>query len=135
LVKAVLEGTAYEAEFIRQTAQGVLGIVISSFTASGGGARLPRWMQIKADVSGCKIEVPDTNEATLLGAALVAGIGIGLYADPTEAISAMQTKPERVYKPDESQNQAYRNLYQNGFLPLQDPLRYVSRNLSPINID
>jgi xylulokinase len=130
LIKAVLEGTAYEAEFIRQTAQKILGKDIGSVTASGGGTRNPRWMQIKADISGCTIEVPAIREATLLGAALVAGIGIGLYADPQEAISTVQKDPEHVYKPDDSQNKIYRRIYQEAFLPLQAPLRRTSQNLS-----
>ncbi len=130
LIKAVLEGTAYEAEFIRQTAQKILGKDIGSVTASGGGTRNPRWMQIKADISGCTIEVPAIREATLLGAALVAGTGIGLYTDPQEAISTVEKDLEHVYKPDDSQNKIYRRIYQEGFLPLQAPLRRTSQNLS-----
>ena len=130
LVKAVLEGTAYEAEFIRQSAQKILGIGIGSITASGGGTRSPFWMQIKADISGCTIEVPAIHEATLLGAAMVVGIGIGLYADHQEAISSVQKKPDQIYKPDHSQNKIYQRIYQEGFLPLQAPLRQASHFLS-----
>ncbi len=130
LVKAVLEGTAYEAEYIRQTAQKTLGTEIGSITASGGGTRSPYWMQIKADISGCTIEVPALHEATLLGAALVVGIGIGLYADPQEAISTVQKNPDHVYVPDDSQNKFYQRIYHEGFLPLQAPLRQASHFLS-----
>ena len=130
LVKAVLEGTAYEAEFIRQAAQDAMGKEITSITASGGGTRIQRWMQIKADISGCTIEVPATNEATLLGAALVAGIGIGLYAGADEARSMIRSEPDRVYQPNGSINLAYRRLYEEGFLPLQAPLRRVYQHLA-----
>jgi xylulokinase len=87
-------------------------------------------MQIKADISGCTIEVPATNEATLLGAALVAGIGIGLYAGADEARSMIHTEPGRVYQPKDSLNLAYRRLYEEGFLPLQAPLRRVYQHLA-----
>lgn len=133
LVKAVLEGTAYEAEFIRQAAENILGTTIDSITASGGGTHNPHWMQIKADISGCTIEAPAIHEATLLGAALVAGIGIGLFADPQEAISAVQKNPGHSYKPNFSQNKTYQRIYQEGFVTLQAPLRRTSKNLSRIN--
>jgi xylulokinase len=129
LVKAVLEGTAFEAEFIRQAAQNFLGVEISSITASGGGTRIQSWMQIKADVFGCPIEVPAIKEAALLGAALIAGMGIGLYADASSAFSSIQRTPENEYLPTESRHQAYQSLYQNGFLPLQNPLREVYKKI------
>jgi sugar (pentulose or hexulose) kinase len=47
-------------------------------------------MQIKADVSGCRLEVPAMPEATLLGAALLAGVGTGvslLSGFPDEPVS------------------------------------------------
>jgi sugar (pentulose or hexulose) kinase len=129
LIKAVLEGTSYEAEFIRQAAEDFLGVEIGAIAASGGGTRIGDWMQIKADVFGCPVEVSAASEATLLGAALIAGIGIGLYADTSSAISATVQSPTAVYYPDESQHQAYQNLYSNGYIPLQKPLRQVYRNL------
>jgi xylulokinase len=123
LVKAVLEGTAYEVEFIRRRAEEVFGIEIRKLVASGGGTRNPGWMQIKADVSGCAVQVTKTAEATLLGAALVAGVGIGIYADEGAAL-AKSTRPEiKTYYPDEHRHSMYLELYDDGYLALQRPLR------------
>jgi xylulokinase len=130
LVKSVLEGTAYEAEFIRRTAQDILGKEINSISASGGGTRFQRWMQIKADISGCTIEVPDSSEAALLGAALVAGIGIGLFEDAEDARSRLPGEAVRVYQPDQDRNLIYQHYYTEGFLPLQAPLREISQKLN-----
>jgi sugar (pentulose or hexulose) kinase len=129
LVKAILEGTAFEAEFIRQAAEKFLGVGISSIAASGGGTRIQDWMQIKADVFGCPIEVHSTSEASLLGATLLAGLGIGLYPDANSAISAVQRIPECFYQFRESYHRVYHDLYQQGFIPLQNPLRDVYRNI------
>ena len=49
-------------------------------------------MQNKADVVGRPIEVPDVEEATPLGAATLAGIGVGLYKNEQDAF-------DHVYKP------------------------------------
>lgn len=130
LIKSVLEGTGFEAEFIRQAAQQILAKQISTISASGGGTSLQRWMQIKADISGCRIEVRDVQEATLLGAALVSGIGSGIYPDAGASISALQNFPMKTYLPDDVQKHAYQAIYQQGFLPLQAPLRRISRKIS-----
>ena len=56
ILKAVLEGTAFEMEYIRQAAQGIIEEPITTIKAAGGGSRLDQWVQIKANVSGCEIE-------------------------------------------------------------------------------
>ena len=77
LLKAILEGTAYEMEAIRRAAAQVADGGIEQFVAVGGGTRNRTWMRIKATVSGCTIRIPPVEEATLLGAALLAAIGAG----------------------------------------------------------
>jgi xylulokinase len=132
LVKAVLEGTAYEAEFIRRAAQAILKRNITRIKAAGGGTRFSQWMQIKADVYGCEIEVPQISEATLLGAALVAGIGTGVYPDEQAARSALNLSPAAIYTPNQSHHQAYQHIYQQGYLASQQPIRRIQRNLSSL---
>lgn len=126
-----MEGTAFEAEYIRQAAQAILGGDIDFIFTSGGGTRIPGWMQIKADISGCTIAVPNIKEAALLGAAEIAGIGIGLYADPQSSVSRVRETSQSVYHPDGSHTRQYERIYQNGFLPLQIPLREVYRDITP----
>jgi sugar (pentulose or hexulose) kinase len=134
LARAVLEGTAYEIEFIRRIAESVINIPVERITVSGGGTRNPHWMQIKADVSGCRLEVLDMPEATLLGAALVAGVGCGVYPDHQTA-SAMVDRPEQtVYLPDPARHKAYSHYYEIGFLALQAPLRATAQELARMEI-
>jgi xylulokinase len=87
-------------------------------------------MQIKSDVSGCIFEVPALNEATLLGAALVAGIGCGLFKNETEARSSMVNSPGAMYHPSPSNHRKYRQLYKEGYLALQAPIRDFSARIS-----
>ena len=123
LLKAVLEGTVYEVEFIRQAGEHITGQPISALVAAGGGTRNRPWLQIKADVSGCQIEASAEPEATLLGAALVAGIGSRLYSNETEAFDGLCLKPVEVFLPDPERHSIYRRLYEQGYLRLQDALR------------
>jgi xylulokinase len=124
LLKAVLEGTAYEVEYIRQTGEHITGQPIPVLVTAGGGTRNRAWLQIKADVSGCRIEASAEPEATLLGAALVAGIGTGLYASEVEAFNGLSLKPVEVFLPDSERHAVYRRLYEQGYLPLQESLSH-----------
>ncbi|PYI53524.1 FGGY-family carbohydrate kinase [Paenibacillus flagellatus] len=131
LMKAVLEGTAYELESIRRAAEKAAGRRIGSMVAVGGGTKNRHWMQIKADVSGCRIGKAGLPEATLLGAALAAGVAGGAYADAERAAeaAAASRSVEWVY-PQAGRHERYRKLYEEGYMPLQGPLRLVYHTFS-----
>jgi sugar (pentulose or hexulose) kinase len=116
LMKAVLEGTAYEMEVIRGVAESVTGNLVEKVLGAGGGTRNPIWMRIKTDVSGCRYEVPRTPEATALGAAVAAGIGCGLYGSVGEAVERAAPEEKDVVIPDEERSRAYRRVYEEGYL-------------------
>jgi sugar (pentulose or hexulose) kinase len=123
LAKAFMEGSAYEVEVIRRAAEAALAIPVQTLSAAGGGARSSYWMQIKADVSGCQISALRMSEASLLGACLVAGLGLGLYADETQVQEVCSSLPSQVFLPDPQRSRAYRRLFEGGYLKLQEPLR------------
>lgn len=52
----------------------------------GGAAKSDFWLQIKSDVLNLPIELPKCSEASSLGAAILAGVGAGVYKDMEEAI-------------------------------------------------
>jgi xylulokinase len=56
-------------------------------TGEGGGSRLRVWRQIISDVLGLSLEVIRVEEPGCLGAALLAGVGVGIYQDVPSAIS------------------------------------------------
>lgn len=122
LLKAVLQGTAYEMERIRRTAEQLTGAPIERALAAGGGSRNRLWMQIKADVSNCVFEVAPVSEVTLLGAAMIAGIGAGLFADADEAVAAMAPRDAELFAPDVERHRRHLQLFEQGYLALQAPL-------------
>lgn len=129
LAKAVLEGTAYEIEFIRRAAAQAFGLPIATLITAGGGTRSARWMQIKADVTGCKIETRLMPETSLLGAALLSGAGSGVYPSIHSALASQALSAAQVYTPDPSRHSAYSQLFEQGYLPLQTPLRGLNSRL------
>ncbi len=116
LAKAVLEGAAFELAFVQQVGQVVIGQPIDVLTVAGGGTRNRHWLQIKADVSGCTLRVCAQPEVVLLGATLLAGQGSGLAV-------AYDAAPAEIIHPDPAHHQIYRDLYEGGFLRLQEALR------------
>ena len=85
LVRAVLEGVAYglrdSLELLR-----ALAIPIRQVRASGGGARSVAWRQIMADIFGAELVTINITEGAAYGAALLAGVGTGIYRDVAEAV-------------------------------------------------
>jgi len=82
LLRALLEGTAF---VLRQLLDQSGYEPPQELLALGGGAKSPLWCQIIADVMGIPVLVPRVVETTSLGAAILAGVGVGLYPDVTQA--------------------------------------------------
>ena len=106
LVRAVMESVAFELRACRQTLHNA-GLTPRKVVAMGGGARSRLWLEIKAAVLGIPLVVPSTDLAASLGAAVLAGWGIGLFSDPPAV--ARQLNPSRLTViPDPSLVDAYR---------------------------
>jgi xylulokinase len=84
LTRAVLEGVTYglrdSLELMR-----ALGLSIEQVRASGGGARSQLWRQMLADVFDTQIVTVKVTEGAAYGAALLAGVGAGVYGDVAQA--------------------------------------------------
>lgn len=122
LLRAVLEGTAYQLESIRRAAAALTGAPPATIGVAGGGARNRRWLQIKADVYGAPLDALADDEATLLGAALVAGVGCGVYADAAEALAVAARRPAARVEPDAARHQLYAARFERDFAPWQRQL-------------
>lgn len=127
LLKAVLEGTAYQLQAIREEAEQVADRPIETLVVVGGGTRNPHWLQTKADVLKTTLVAPPIGEATLLGAALCAGAGAGVYGSMDEAAGVSAGLEAKVIRPDEARHAEYRRLYETGYMPLQTALRAFFR--------
>lgn len=84
LTRAVLEGVAYGLRDSFELMK-TLGLGIEQVRASGGGARSALWRQIVADVFGAQIVTLNVTEGAAFGAALLAGVGAGVFADVPDA--------------------------------------------------
>jgi xylulokinase len=81
-----------------------------SITVIGGGTRNEFWMQNKADVSGRSVVTLEIEEATALGAAMLAGVGDGVYKNLEEAAQRVK-KPGKLYEPNQKVTSLYSEIF------------------------
>ncbi|MBR2311039.1 MAG: hypothetical protein IKA47_10995 [Oscillospiraceae bacterium] len=83
---AVMEGVSYvlrkNCEYIAKNGMKPTGII-----ATGGGAKSPIWCQLQADITGLPVSIPKEKEAACLGAAMIAAVHGGKYADYKTAVA------------------------------------------------
>jgi xylulokinase len=118
LIRAVLEGVAYSLrdsiELFRD-----LGIPIQQVRATGGGARSLMWRQVLADVFGTELVTVNITNSSAYGAALLAGVGSGVYATVSEACATTVKIVDRIEPIAENQGvyneyyPVYRSLYRS----------------------
>lgn len=85
---------------------------VQALRVTGGPAHSDVWMQMLADVSGLRIELPQVEETGCFGAALAARVGTGVYRSFSEARRARQ-HPVRTLLPDMTAHARYQRKYRH----------------------
>ena len=109
MIRACMEGVAYALRHNLETAEAA-GAKAGILRAMGGSANSRIWTQIKADVTGCGIAVPASDTATTLGAAILAGVGTGVYQSFEDA-AARTVSVKKTYEP----NPVLKHVYDSGY--------------------
>jgi D-xylulose kinase len=109
ITRAILESVAYmvnrNIEILRNE-----GIEISEIQILGGGSKSPLWVQIISDVTGIPVNTLMGSDHAAMGAALIAGTGIGIFENLT--IACLNTvKPLNRYSPNQPEHQKYKNYF------------------------
>jgi autoinducer-2 kinase len=98
IFRALLENAALVTRANLETIAASAGSP-ASIAFGGGGARSPLWAQLLADVLGRAVRVPPVAEASALGAAILAGVGVGAFDDAAVTAAALAAGG-RVHEPD-----------------------------------
>ena len=107
--RALYEGIAYSINDILAAARD-LGQQYGTIRLMGGGARSATWREIIADVTGLTVELMENGDASF-GAALIAGIGTGIFASPEDAI-ARCVRRVSMCAPDARKHEKYAKLFE-----------------------
>jgi xylulokinase len=116
-IRAIMEGVVYALRDCLETFR-ELGVKIEKIIARGGGSRSNLWRQIQADIFRSTIVKTRVEEDSAFGAALMAGVGVGIYPSlenacekAVEAVSINEPDGERAKIYERIYNEVYRNLY------------------------
>ena len=126
LIRAIMEGCAFALHHNLQIAK-LQGVRVDTLISVGGAARSKLWTQIKADVTGKPIMVPYYIDSAPLGAAILAGVGTGVYSDFKEAVEST-VKIKECIEPRDKYHSLYQKLfeiYQNLYLKLREDFEHL----------
>ena len=110
--RAVLEGCAYGLRQMFDICEELTGEKITHFSSIGGGAKSKVWAQIKADITGRDITVLDMSDMAPVGAALLAGVGAGVFKDVDEASAKVEKAVYTKIKHSDADKEVYDRRYQ-----------------------
>ena len=91
LARATLEGVAYQVADLIDAMNADLPEPLSDLRVDGGMARSDPFLQFQADLLGVTLRRSPQTESTALGAALLAGLGVGLFADAPAAAALLES--------------------------------------------
>ncbi len=120
MIRSAMEGVAYSLKHNLEIAEKA-GAHVDELLAVGGSANSALWMQIKSDITGKPLSVPFSDTATTLGAAILAGVGTGMY-ESFEAAVKETVRITRHYEPNPENKEIYDKNYKT-YLALYENLK------------
>ncbi len=110
LTRSVMEGVAFEMRDMMQQWQ-ERNMDVKVLRIGGGATRSPLWNQIQADVYGIPVQTVEETESTVLGAAILAGVGAGVFTSIEEGVQNMVTVAGDI-QPNPDTHKRYEETYQ-----------------------
>jgi xylulokinase len=119
-MRSVMEGVAYSLLHNLKTASET-GSEAGTLYSNGGSANSDLWMQIKSDVTNKPIATPLSDISTTLGAAILGGVAVGIYADFADA-AKNTVKIKKTFFPDAKNHEIYMKRYET-YLEIYENLK------------
>ncbi|NQU42589.1 hypothetical protein HQ520_04840 [bacterium] len=109
LIRALVEGVSFALRDNMEVARS-LNVKVDQVRLIGGGAKSPFWRQLMADILGAEVAILKTNEGPGQGAAILAGVGAGIYDDLTDTVDELVPLAELI-EPRKENQKRYNDLY------------------------
>jgi len=119
-LRAAMEGVSYSLLHNLDVAASC-GATVSRMSATGGCANSRFWTQMKSDMTGVPVSVPDSDNSTNLGAAILAGVGTGVFGSFDDAVKST-VKEKRRHIPTPGMKEVYAANYEK-YLKLYEDLK------------
>ncbi|MCI8488735.1 MAG: glycerol kinase GlpK [Lachnospiraceae bacterium] len=98
IIRATLESIAFQVNDVLEAMKADSGISLSSLKVDGGASANNLLLQMQSDISGAPVNRPVCVETTAMGAAYLAGLAVGYWADKSEVIKNWE--PDRIFTPE-----------------------------------
>jgi sugar (pentulose or hexulose) kinase len=131
IYRAILEGLAYALREGKEQSERRTRVPIEGLRVAGGGSQSDVAMQITADVFGLPTGRPHVYEASGLGAAIDAAVGLGLHPDFETAVEEM-TRVGRVFEPNPEFQRTYNELYRRVYRKMYPRLKGLYEEIQKI---
>ncbi len=131
ITRAMFEGLSFQLRLAVETYAALTGETFPDVTCIGGGSQNTFWVQMKADVLERRIRVSTLRENAAHGAALLAGIGAGVYRDAEEAC-ATASAPMLEYQPNPAHVPVYRHIFEHVYRGLHQELLGINQDLESL---
>lgn len=109
IIRSVLEGVIYSIRDCISVLK-EMDIFPEDMSVCGGGSKSPFWSEMLSDVINCEVHTIRQKQGTTLGAAILAGVGTGVYKDIVSACEKLIEK-EKIYKPHAEKYAEYGKYY------------------------
>ena len=129
--RAILEGLAYALREGKERTERRSHIPITELRVAGGGSQSDAALQLTADVFDLPTARPHTYEASGLGAAIDAAVGLGLHTDFDAAVAQM-TRVGQVFEPDPKTRDIYDGLYHRVYMQMYSRLKPLYEEIREI---
>ena len=130
LFRAIIEGLCYEVRRLLEIMEASACTTVKQLRFIGS-ARNEFWLQAKADILNRSLEVPAVTEGTCLGAALLAGIGVGVYRDEQEAFQQAYRRG-KIYEPAAENIARYDTFYHEIFTDIYPTLAPLHHKIAKV---
>ncbi len=129
MTRAVFEGLSYQTRASVDALTLATGVPTGRVVVMGGGVKNRLWLQTRADALGRVVEVVEDPDVTPRGAAMLAGLGIGLFGDYRDAVARFAPGTTTI-EPQPAATARYEEIYRSAYVPLQDALEGVNHRLA-----
>ena len=110
LTRSILEAVAFTLCHLIDHIE-IAGGQVNEIRSIGGQAKSETWCQIKADATGRRVTIPEITDTPMLGAATIAGVGIGVFDNFRDGAKKM-SRLNKVIEPDLERHEHYKDLFE-----------------------
>ena len=104
MARAIMEGVVFQILWLLESFP--VTPAKEGLKLTGGASKSPVWSQLLADISGMPVRIPEVADMACVGAAILAGVGCGIYRDAAQGYSCLAVR-ERILYPDPEKTAAY----------------------------